>query len=349
MLIVFRVFTGGAAAAVQSVGTGTISDLWEPKERGKAIGIFYLGPLCGPGIAPIIGGALAQTLGWRSTLWALVIFGGALLLMIIFCLPETVARRENYNRSKGTKLLKEKFVDPIKTLKLLQHPAILVTVWAGALGFAVLYVILIAVQSNFGGDPYHYSVLIVGLIYIAPTLGYAVASQTGGKWIDYLMKRAADKAGRYDEDGKPIYLPEDRMQENIWFASTLYPLAMIWYGWTVQYHVIWIVPCIAMFFFGIGSMLTFSCVTTMLTEFTPKRSTAGVALNNFARQILATIAVVIVQPLINAMGTGWMCTMIALFALVTGNLAVLALKLNAAKWRVEMNRKMNPQAATTGK
>lgn len=344
MLIVFRILTGGAAAAVQSVGAGSVADLWPPARRGAAIGIFYLGPLCGPGVAPVIGGALAQTLGWRSTLWALAVFGGVLLLLIVFCVPETVSKRQpaSGTEAKGS-ILKTRFVDPLKTLKYLRHPPILVTVWAGGLGFAVLYVILIAIQADFSSAPYNYSVLIVGLLYIPPTLGYAVASQTGGRWIDYLMKREAKRQGRYDADGKPIFLPEDRMQENIWFASILYPCAMIWYGWTVQYGVHWIVPSVANFFFGIGSMLVFSCVTTMLTEFTPKRSASGVALNNFVRQILATIAAVVVQPLIDGIGSGWMCTMIALIALLTGIPAIWALKVQGPKWRVEMDRKMNRQ------
>ncbi|WPB08194.1 uncharacterized protein RHO25_012858 [Cercospora beticola] len=336
MLIVFRILTGGAAAAVQAVGSGTVADLWEPKERGKAMGVFFLGPLCGPGIAPVIGGILAQELGWRSTLWALVIFGGVLFLSIVFLLPETVARREKVKKS-----VIARFTDPVKTLGLLRHPPILVTVYSGGLGFAAIYVINIAIQANYGEAPYNFSVLIVGLLYLAPMLGYAVASQTGGRWIDYLMKRGAQRAGRYDAEGKPIYLPEDRMQENIWIAASLYPAAMIWYGWVTQYGVHWIVSCIANFFFGIGAMLVFGCVQTMLTEFTPKKSSAGVALNNFVRQILATIATVVVQPLIDVMGTGWMCTMIALFCWVTGNLAILALKKKGPQWRGKMDKKLN--------
>ena len=93
MLLVFRTLMGGAAASVQAVGAGTIADIWEPKERGKAMGIFFLGPLCGPGIAPIIGGALTSGFGWRSTQWFLTIFGGVMLLMILFLLPETVPRK----------------------------------------------------------------------------------------------------------------------------------------------------------------------------------------------------------------------------------------------------------------
>lgn len=56
MLIVMRMLNGGAAASVQAVGAGTIADLWEPFERGRAMGYFYLGPLLGPLLAPIIGG-----------------------------------------------------------------------------------------------------------------------------------------------------------------------------------------------------------------------------------------------------------------------------------------------------
>ena len=88
MLIVMRVLGGGAAASVQAVGAGTIADVWEVRERGKAMGIFYLGPLMGPLFAPIIGGALAQRFGWRSTQWFLAIYGSVLLIFLFFCLPE---------------------------------------------------------------------------------------------------------------------------------------------------------------------------------------------------------------------------------------------------------------------
>lgn len=69
MFIVMRILSGGASASVQAVGAGTVADLWEPRERGKAMNLFYIGPLCGPLFAPIIGGLLTEGLGWRSTQW----------------------------------------------------------------------------------------------------------------------------------------------------------------------------------------------------------------------------------------------------------------------------------------
>jgi multidrug resistance protein len=94
MLIVTRILAGGSAASVQAVGAGTIADIWEPKERGKAMGFFYLGPLCGPLFAPIIGGALAHGFGWRATQWFLVIFGAVVTIGLILLLPETLTKRK---------------------------------------------------------------------------------------------------------------------------------------------------------------------------------------------------------------------------------------------------------------
>lgn len=359
MLIVFRVLSGGAAASVQTVGAGTASDIWQPKERGRAMGVFYLGPLCGPGLAPVIGGALTQGLHWRSTLWFLTIFGGVMLVLIILCLPETVANIEtkqqlpppqgneekkgsSNNKSKALVIVKN-IVSPLKILALLRHPPIIVAVSSGSIAFGAMFVLNISLQAAFEKAPYNFSVVKVGLVYLAPTLGYAVSSLLGGRWIDYIMAREARKAERYDEDGKFKYLPEDRMKGNIWLASTVYPAALIWYGWTIDKGLHWAVACVACTVFGLGLMLVMGTVTTMLTEFTPKRSSSGVAIGNFVRNVLSCTGAVVAQPLLNAMGPGWMCTMIGLFALVTGNAAIMALKTWGPRWRVAMDKKLNQE------
>ena len=60
--------------------------------------------------------------------------------------------------------------------------------------------------------------------------------------MDYIMKREAIKARRRSEDGKLLYLPEDRMRENAWVGALIYPGALIWYGWTVEKGVFWVAP-----------------------------------------------------------------------------------------------------------
>ncbi|KAI0144094.1 MFS general substrate transporter [Hypoxylon sp. NC0597] len=363
MLIVFRVLSGGAAASVQAVGAGTIADIWEPRERGRAMGYFYLGPLMGPLLAPIIGGALTEGFGWRSTVWFLTAYGAVVFVLVLFCVPETLAKRRptaavetshtNDLSRVSTTLsvqlytkhaaawLKRCFLDPLEVIMYLRFPAVAITVYYAAITFGSLYVLNISLQSAFSQAPYSYSAIIIGLLYLPSSLGYFAASMLGGRWIDRIMVRAAEKAQRYDANGKLIYLPEDRMRENAWISATLYPGALIWSGWTLQYGVHWAAPSVANFFFGVGSMLVFSAATTMLTEFMPRRSSSGVALNNFVRNIFSCTGGVVGQPLIDAMGIGWLMTMLGLISWLSGNIAIWLLRKNSRKWREQMDKALN--------
>ena len=266
MLIVMRMLSGGAAASVQAVGAGSIADIWETKERGRAMGIFYLGPLCGPLFAPIVGGALSQRWDWRSTQWFLTIYGGVMVAFVLFGLPETLERRKPLDpepeaetrlertlsrvssrqvaekTGKWLRILKIVFWDPLKIILYLRFPAVFLTVAYASITFGSLYVLNVSIQDAFGRDPYNFSTLIVGLLYIPNSLGYILSSIIGGRWMDAIMHREARKAKRFDERGRLVFIPEDRMKENAWFGAFVYPAALIWYGWTVEKGVHWIVP-----------------------------------------------------------------------------------------------------------
>ena len=384
MLIVMRILGGGAAASVQAVGAGTIADIWEVRERGRAMGTFYLGPLCGPLFAPIIGGALAEKFGWRSTQWFLAIYGGAVLVFLFFALPEVsltlipnppllIAPRQTLKATKspvadaGKEVSRDRppltrttsrvssihlkskkylsmarriFIDPLKILLYLRFPAVLITVYYASITFGSLYLLNISLQTTFSKPPYNFSVTIVGLSYIPNSIGYVIASLFGGKWTDTIMAREAKKAGRYEADGKLKYRPEDRMRENAWIAAFLYPAALVWYGWTAEKGIFWLVPLIANFFFGIGSMLIFAMATTMLTEFMPKKASSGVAVNNFVRNIFSFIGAVMAQPLIAAIGNGWLFTGVGVIA-ACSSIVVWAMRKFGPKWRQRMDRELN--------
>ncbi|KAI9805778.1 MAG: hypothetical protein M1833_005271 [Piccolia ochrophora] len=372
MLVVMRILVGGSAASVQAVGAGTIADIWEVKERGQAMGIFYLGPLCGPLLGPIIGGVLAQKWGWRSTMWFLVIWGGFILVSIIFCLPETLKAQDitrdgaakDKMASEGSKgassvpiskvssiksvqhhgrrwatFAKKYFIDPLKILQYFRFPAVCITVYYASITFGTLYALSVSIQDTFSKPPYSFPTLILGLLYIPNSLGYFIASYLGGRWIDHIMHREARSAGRYDEDDNLILRPEDRMKENAYISAIVYPAALLCYGWTVQEGVFWVVPMIANFFFGLGSMLVFAMATTMLTEFMPKKSSAGVALNNLIRNIFSAIGAVIAEPLISAIGNGWLFTILAVVSAGSGGV-IWAMHRYGPKWREEMDRKL---------
>ena len=81
-LIILRVFQGLSSAMIFGTSLAIITSVFEPGERGRAMGInitaTYLGLSCGP----VIGGLLTQYLGWRSIFAFLVPLGIASLILI---------------------------------------------------------------------------------------------------------------------------------------------------------------------------------------------------------------------------------------------------------------------------
>ena len=244
--------------------------------------------------------------------------------------------------AKYIKTTKRIFIDPLKILLYLRFPAVLITVYYASITFGSLYLLNVSLQVVFANPPYNFSTTLVGLTYIPNSIGYVLASIFGGKWTDKIMAREAKRARRYDEDGKLMYRPEDRMRENAWIAAILYPGALVWYGWTAQKGVFWLVPLIANFFFGIGSMLIFAMSTTMLTEFMPKKASNGVAVNNFVRNIFSCVGAIVAQPLIDAIGNGWLFTGVGVIAAASG-VVVWAMKRFGPRWREVMDRELSKE------
>ncbi|ERS96557.1 hypothetical protein HMPREF1624_06763 [Sporothrix schenckii ATCC 58251] len=59
----------GLAVATNVLNPAIVGDMFPPDERGSAMSLVQLTPLIGGAIGPAIGGAVADTWGWRSVLW----------------------------------------------------------------------------------------------------------------------------------------------------------------------------------------------------------------------------------------------------------------------------------------
>lgn len=127
-----------------SMGAGTIADIFEPHERGRAFSYYTCGALIGPAVGPIIGGYLNEGLGWRSNFWFLSIFCFCTWLGFVFFLPETwrpsipppVEEKETKSSNSSTSSTinqeivekKKRFINPIGALKLFLYPNIALTI-----------------------------------------------------------------------------------------------------------------------------------------------------------------------------------------------------------------------------
>jgi EmrB/QacA subfamily drug resistance transporter len=64
-LIVARIVQAIGGGAIQPVGMAIVADLFEPHERGRALGIWGTGVMIGPALGPTLGGYLTDWFNWR--------------------------------------------------------------------------------------------------------------------------------------------------------------------------------------------------------------------------------------------------------------------------------------------
>lgn len=101
LILEFSAFVGSVTIAN---APGTIGDIFDENSRNLAITIFYLAPMNGPVLGPVIGGFVYGGLGWRWTNWMVLILAGV-LAALSFLVPETYA--PVLMRKKADKLRKD--------------------------------------------------------------------------------------------------------------------------------------------------------------------------------------------------------------------------------------------------
>ena len=82
-LIFFRFMSGVGGSACQTIGGAIIADLFPVSERGRAMTGWMLGPMFGPSLAPVVGGFVTETIGWRWVNW-LSFIPGAVVVTCMF-------------------------------------------------------------------------------------------------------------------------------------------------------------------------------------------------------------------------------------------------------------------------
>jgi DHA1 family bicyclomycin/chloramphenicol resistance-like MFS transporter len=89
LLIFFRAVQAMGIAAGTVVATTVISDLYEGKLRGRALGLFQMMVAIGPVVGPLVGGWVGEHLGYQGIFIILIAVGIVILLLNIVFLKET--------------------------------------------------------------------------------------------------------------------------------------------------------------------------------------------------------------------------------------------------------------------
>lgn len=116
MLIAARLVQGLGACAGTALGRAMIRDLYGAQGSRKALASVASALSIAPAVAPVFGGYVAGSLGWRAIFAALALAGFAMLIFVALRIPET-------NQSRSTKGGVRAMA--IGYLRLLQDPAYL--------------------------------------------------------------------------------------------------------------------------------------------------------------------------------------------------------------------------------
>jgi len=198
-LIILRIFQGLSSAMIFGTSLAIITSVYQPGERGKAMGInitaTYLGLSCGP----VIGGLLTQYLGWRSIFAFLVPFGIISLILIQRKIKtewaEAVGEKFDFRGSFLYGIALASFMYGFSKL-----PSLLG--WISVLAGALLAVIFLVVENKFSNPVFDIRLIMNNRVFafsgIAALINYSATSAIGffiSLYLQYLKGLDSRSAG----------------------------------------------------------------------------------------------------------------------------------------------------------
>ena len=326
-LVVLRCLQSTGSASTIAIGSGVVGDITTRSERGSFMGIFQAGLLVPVAIGPVIGGALANSLGWRSIFWFLAIYSGIFVSALLLCFPETLRalvgngsvhqqgflryplsyfQKRYHARSNippQTELAPPRSINIFLPLLVLIDASIIPVISCLAFHYAV-WQMSITVLSTLMQSIYGLSDIQTGLTFIGNGVGSMIGAVLTGRLLDLDFARAVKK-------GKGEAPPPRARLRSVWLWSMMEIAAVLVFGWTLDRQVHLSVPIVATFFIGWSAMAIQSTISTYLVDEFPEKSASASAALNLARCLLGAAGTAAVLPILKGIGTGWCFTLLA--------------------------------------
>ncbi|EST07098.1 Major facilitator superfamily [Kalmanozyma brasiliensis GHG001] len=353
-LAVLRAVQSSASASSVAIGAAIVGDVVDRRDRGGYMGFFNAASLLATAVGPVIGGAMAETLGWRSIFWFLVAFGGAFLLCAVVILPETmrniVGNGSNAPKGlarapahrlwvpkeleqpalddvslRGTSSTQFSFTHIFKPILLLRNTSVLVSATYASLHYAI-WQMSITAAATFFADRYGLDELQVGLTYLSNGGGCIIGTLLAGRLLDWTYRRAQrpTKSGAAPSiDDDKVNLVSARLG-TAWTFSLIESAAVLIFGWSIDRQLPLAVPVVFVFFISSGTIASMTAVQTFLVDSFPTQSASASATLNLVRCLMAAAGTSAILPMVNGMTAGWAFTFLTLLMLFS-NLAVVFL------------------------
>lgn len=159
---------GGCAGL--ALGRAMVRDTARSEGAVRQLALMNLMTMVGPGLAPMVGGAISATLGWRAIFWVLAAFGALTLALSWRLLPET---SRPSGRFSGAKLIQD-------YKALLGSPVFVGFTIGGACTTTSIYAFVAAAPFIFATQlhrPLHEVGFYLGFLIFGLSLGNALTSR----------------------------------------------------------------------------------------------------------------------------------------------------------------------------
>ncbi|KAK4684526.1 hypothetical protein P7C73_g5648, partial [Tremellales sp. Uapishka_1] len=334
-LIVLRFFAGTAGSSPLTNAGGTVSDVFDARQRGLGMAIFASAPFLGPALGPIIGGFLGETGGWRWVAGLIAMFTGVLTIFGFIIIPETYApvllRARAATLSKATgkvyrsKQEKDKKVILGQLFKTaLGRPWIFLfkepIVFLLSLYLAIVYATLYQLRGWSPG--------IAGLAFLGVLVGFILA----------ILHTIFIENPRYDKrlQAEGGWLPPEQRLHPAMIGGFLLPIVSIARGdntnrqglfafaWTAApARIHWIAPIICSVPFGMGMVMVFLSVFNYLIDSYLLYAASVLAANSILRSLFGVGFPLFVTPMFGNLGINWASTLVAFLALACSPMPIV--------------------------
>lgn len=161
LLLIGRVLQGLGAAACALTTTALIGDLFKGEDINKVTGLFVLVYGLVPIIAPVIGGHIQTSLGWRYNFGFMLLAIAVGFILFSVCMPETVDRHQAH-KLHPVRLLKN-YITVITHRRYITAVLGAACSWATIITFSLLAPFIIQNTLNYSAKFYGYMALVGGL------------------------------------------------------------------------------------------------------------------------------------------------------------------------------------------
>lgn len=188
---------------------------------------------------------------------------------------------------------------------LFKSPIVLLTSFYVGLVYGYSYLLFTSFSTLFT-QTYGFSTSTVGLTYFGFGVGCAIGLLAVGLVSDKMTSKAS--AGG-------TWKPEARLRPLI-PGSLFVPIGLLWYGWSAQARVHWIMPIIGSGLVGLGTVAVVMPVQTYLIDAFPLHAASVSAANTIFRSLLGAFLPLIGPRIYATLGQGSGNTLLAATAFV---------------------------------